>query len=216
MAMLNNRRLYIYIYIYLSQSFDKIAKQILPFRSFVDIYIYIYISFDKIARNPPIFLRSLVDISEEHFPVFWQEPVDRNFFSFFAHLLVIFASSLLAWDGMIGWWWWTHGIHRQKKVYHGFMVDTTTINHQESWGKLLVYRKLGLEKIIESMDFSENQLQQIQTYCANTSQGMTRIHLKSQVISGKEKSFKFNRQTSPDHHRLEAPDDPSNRFFFGF
>ena len=96
------------------------------------------------------------------------------------------------------------------------MVDTTTINHQESWGKLLVYRKLGLEKIIESMDFSENQLQQIQTYCANTSQGMTRIHLKSQVISGKEKSFKFNRQTSPDHHRLEAPDDPSNRFFLVF
>jgi hypothetical protein len=43
-----------------------------------------------------------------HFGVFlsflkqkkWQEPVDLNFFSFFAHLLVIFASSLLAWDGM--------------------------------------------------------------------------------------------------------------------
>ena len=215
MAMLNNRRLYIYIYLSIS-IFWQNCKTNPPISEFC-WHLYIYISFDKIARNPPIFLRSLVDISEEHFPVFWQEPVDLNFFSFFAHLLVIFASSLLAWDGMIGWWWWwTHGIHRQKKVYHGFMVDTTTINHQESWGKLLVYRKLGLEKIIESMDFSENQLQQIQTYCANTSQGMTRIHLKSQVISGKEKSFKFNRQTSPDHHRLEAPDDPSNRFFLVF
>lgn len=213
--MLNNRRLYIYISIYLNL-LTKLQNKSSHFGVLLT-FIYICISFDKIARNPPIFLRSLVDISEEHFPVFWQEPVDLNFFSFFAHLLVIFASSLLAWDGMIGWWWWwTHGIHRQKKVYHGFMVDTTTINHQESWGKLLVYRKSGLEKIIESMDFSENQLQQIQTYCANTSQGMTRIHLKSQVISGKEKSFKFNRQTSPDHHRLEAPDDPSNRFFFVF
>jgi hypothetical protein len=71
MAMLNNQRPYIYIY--RSQSFDQKLQN-------KSSHFGVFLSFLKQKK--------------------WQEPVDLNFFSFFAHLLVIFASSLLAWDGM--------------------------------------------------------------------------------------------------------------------